>query len=504
MSNVQQLYKSFSDIKDAKVPSEQVEAFNVILQGAKGDTATKRLSAQFIARFFKHFSELAEESINVILDLCEDADSNIRKAAIKEIPKLCTADKKLVERFAPILIQLLTTGNNVELSVVNASLKNIFSLDYKTALKSLIMMIKEEGPAEDKQKYVEHLRKAMKQGTLDKELEMFILDECKIIMDNSTGDMFTVIMDAISSLKHIQTIQGRQQLVDLLSEQMQLSEYFTTDSQDDLARINHCLATAMQLCSKNVHASKFVNFVCDKVLSALSIKDDGLANEEVGLKIFMKLAELSCLCGNGEAVVGCLPQLFDCLKSYMPLPPAEEETKDVKLNFSHAECLLFTFHQICRHQPEFLTSEDNAEKLKDFRTRLSYMARGARVYVSELKKQLAGKTENQLKEDDYCQKQLIAHKTCNNVNTIIKDLFHNPPSYKTAVNLSWKKKAQSVNANAANKRLNENSSNFPPMKKKDDRAMYQAPSGKYSNNLQYNNNKRNYFNRRRSSGGKRY
>ena len=67
------------------------------------------------------------------------------------------------------------------------------------------------------------------------------------------------------------------------------------------------------------------------------------------------------------------------------------------------------------------------------------MARGARVYVSELKKQLAGKTEEQLKADDYCQKQLIAHKTCNNVNTIIKDLFHNPPSYKAAVNLSWKK-----------------------------------------------------------------
>ena len=57
----------------------------------------------------------------------------------------------------------------------------------------------------------------------------------------------------------------------------------------------------------------------------------------------------------------------------MPSPPAPiegGETEDVKLNFTHAECLLFTFHQICRHQPEFLTSEENAEKLKDFRTRL--------------------------------------------------------------------------------------------------------------------------------------
>ena len=60
------------------------------------------------------------------------------------------------------------------------------------------MMIKEEGPAEDKLKYVEHLKKAMKQGTLDKDLEMYILDECKIIMNNATGDMFTVIMDVSS------------------------------------------------------------------------------------------------------------------------------------------------------------------------------------------------------------------------------------------------------------------------------------------------------------------
>lgn len=59
-----------------------MEAFNLILQGAKGDTAAKRLSAQFIGRFFKHFSELSEESINVILDLCEDADSNVSLKSI--------------------------------------------------------------------------------------------------------------------------------------------------------------------------------------------------------------------------------------------------------------------------------------------------------------------------------------------------------------------------------------------------------------------------------------
>ena len=34
----------------------------------------KRLSAQFIARFFKHFPDEAEKAINALLDLCEDED----------------------------------------------------------------------------------------------------------------------------------------------------------------------------------------------------------------------------------------------------------------------------------------------------------------------------------------------------------------------------------------------------------------------------------------------
>ena len=60
----------------------------------------------------------------------------------------------------------------------------------------------------------------------------------------------------------------------------------------------------------------------------------------------------------------------------MPLPPPEEESENTdndnsepKLQFSYVECLMFAFHQLARRCPEFLTSEDNADKLKDFRIR---------------------------------------------------------------------------------------------------------------------------------------
>lgn len=55
----------------------------------------------------------------------------------------------------------------------------------------------------------------------------------------------------------------------------------------------------------------------------------------------------------------------------MPLPPegdaATEALEGVSLEFSRVECLLFTFHQLAKHQPEFLT--EDPDRLKDFRVR---------------------------------------------------------------------------------------------------------------------------------------
>ena len=54
------------------------EAYAEILKGVKGGSSEKRLSSQFIARFFKYFPGLAEEAINAQLDLCEDEDIAVR------------------------------------------------------------------------------------------------------------------------------------------------------------------------------------------------------------------------------------------------------------------------------------------------------------------------------------------------------------------------------------------------------------------------------------------
>lgn len=62
---------------------KHVDDYRVILMGVTGDSQAKRLSSQFIARFFSNFTSLAVESLEAMIDLCEDTDVNIRKQAIK-------------------------------------------------------------------------------------------------------------------------------------------------------------------------------------------------------------------------------------------------------------------------------------------------------------------------------------------------------------------------------------------------------------------------------------
>ena len=49
------------------------------MAGVKGADNVKRLSSQFIARFFGMFPDFEESSIDAMLDLCEDPNVDIRK-----------------------------------------------------------------------------------------------------------------------------------------------------------------------------------------------------------------------------------------------------------------------------------------------------------------------------------------------------------------------------------------------------------------------------------------
>lgn len=57
--------------------------------------------------------------------------------------------------------------------------------------------------------------------------------------------------------------------------------------------------------------------------------------------------------------------------------------------------------------------------------------------MKKLQEALRGKSGDELKSDENKLK-VVALKTTSNINTLIKDLFHTPPSFKSVITLSWK------------------------------------------------------------------
>uniref|UniRef100_A0A8C4M895 Apoptosis inhibitor 5 n=1 Tax=Equus asinus TaxID=9793 RepID=A0A8C4M895_EQUAS len=426
----------------------------------------------------------------ILADATEQV-GQIRRQAIKELPQFATGEN--LPRVADILTQLLQTDDSAEFNLVNNALLSIFKMDAKGTLGGLFSQILqgEDIVRERAIKFLSTKLKTLPDEVLTKEVEELILTESKKVLEDVTGEEFVLFMKILSGLKSLQTVSGRQQLVELVAEQADLEQTFNPSDPDCVDRLLQCTRQAVPLFSKNVHSTRFVTYFCEQVLPNLSSLTTPVEGLDIQLEVLKLLAEMSSFCGDMEKLETNLRKLFDKLLEYMPLPPEEAENgenagnEEPKLQFSYVECLLYSFHQLGRKLPDFLTAKLNAEKLKDFKIRLQYFARGLQVYIRQLRLALQGKTGEALKTEENKIK-VVALKITNNINVLIKDLFHIPPSYKSTVTLSWKP-VQKVEI--GQKRASEDTtSGSPPKKspagpKRDARQIYNPPSGKYSSNL---------------------
>ncbi|KAH9518687.1 Apoptosis inhibitor 5 [Bulinus truncatus] len=526
MTTVEDLYKSFGVLADAKDKAGEHESeFRKFLAAAKGNVGEKRLASQFICRFFKFFPHAQDDAINILFELCEDPDASIRKQSVKDIPALCRTCPDKVSRFADTLSMLLGTEDAHELSSVQSSLYSLFSINLKGALEGIFSRLLQTSEEEEnsdelmgliRERLLRFLVVKLKQiGELEKDIEDFIMEQCKKLLEDVTKDEFIAVMELLRSLKTMTTVQSRQQLVEMVVDQAALDEPFEASDPDCVDRLLHCVRSAAPMFSKNVHSKPFVQYICDNVLPVL--KDVVSPDEEtnIQLEVLKTFAEISEFAGDVDKLDKRLDTVFTALLDFMPLPPSDEKeestTEEPKLNFSQVECLIFAFHQLARRSPGFLTDEVNAERLKDFRVRLQYIARGSQICVKRLKEALQGKVGDALKTEEN-KKRIVALKLFTNVTMLVKDLMHNPPSYKVALTLSWRPSREIKPAES-----NESVKNLSPGQKRnitpityDDvngkksnpkqaRTLYQPPGGKFSDKAgSYTN-----FNRGGNRGGGR-
>lgn len=373
----------------------------------------------------------------------------IRKHAFKELPTLCKECPEYLPKIADVLVQLLQSDDKGELAIVHMSLNQLLHADPRGTLTGFFSQIMngEDVVRECAIKFLAEKLGSVPESQMKKEVEDYILAESKTILVDVTGEEFVAFMKILSSLKSMQTVLGRQQIVEIITKQAELDVEFVASDPDCTDKLIQCCRQLMPFLSKNVHADSFVSYIAEQVLPVLSevptaAVQDGSGDSEgqdIHLDLLKLFAEMCTYCGDLPQVQDKVNKVYDKLIFYMPLPPLEEnkedQTEEPKLQFSHVECLLYAFHQLARKTPEFLT--ENAERLKDFRLRLQYFGRGVQIYIKQLRMALQGKTGDALKSDENKIK-VVALKITTNINNLIKDLMHNPPSYKTQVTLSWK------------------------------------------------------------------
>ncbi|KAG0723951.1 Apoptosis inhibitor 5-A [Chionoecetes opilio] len=497
MTSVERLYALYNTIDEAKDKAGEHEAeFVEILGGVKGGAGERRLTSQFIAHFFSHFPSLQEQALNSLFDLCEDEDVTIRKQAIRDLPSLCKGRTELVPKVADILAQLQQVEDQAELSIVHNSLATLLKTDAKGTLTGLFYQIQhseDELVRERSIRFVHAKLRSLGAAVFTTQMEALILSEAKkVLQAASSEDEFTLMMSTLRDLKCCQSVKGYQQLVDLVTEQVDLTQALDPADLESVHRLISCTKQALPYFSSQVRSTVYVEYMWKEVVPVVeqietTLSEGGSQGAQI-LDLLKIIAELVPNAGNLEDVAAKVLVVFEKLLEVMPLPPEGDAATEaleggVSLEFSRVECLLFTFHQLAKHQTEFLA--DDPDRLKDFRIRLQYFARVSQAYQKRLREALANKSGEELKTDENKIK-LIALKTTANINVLIKDLFHQPPSYKANIVLSWKPASSGVRAAAHS---NGTEKRHPPItfegpspakSMKGERQIYAPPRDKYS------------------------
>ncbi|XP_055593117.1 apoptosis inhibitor 5 homolog [Uranotaenia lowii] len=501
--SIEKLYKNYEILTEAKekIGEHELE-YREILDAVKGTAKEKRLASQFIGKFFKHFPTLAELAIDRQLDLCEDEDSQIRKQAIKDLPQLCKDTKEHTPKIADILAQLLVTEDVTELQQVHQSLLTLAKFDAIGTLTGIFSQIVSGDEQTRYRNFQFILNKLMKLGSeiVTKEVEEFVITEIKKILLDVSADEFHLCMSILNQTKLSKTVTGHSELVAIAIEQADLDADLGALASDDetVERFIQCSSEAMPYFSSQVESTPFIKFMCDKLLplNVWNLIGAGEEQHTTQLRLLKVFAEMCAFSGSLENASDKVESIYNALLEYMPLPPADADMNETpSFQFSHTECLLYALHTLGKQTAEYLTFPNDAAKLKDFRSRLQYLARGTQGYIKKLQEAVKGKTAEEMKTEEN-QIKATALKTTSNISTLIRDLFHSPPSFKSVIQLSWiVPKTKGPDAKTPSKRhaaitFDENGKSSDsrgpkqPKGSSGSQKMYTPPSGKYSAKVQ--------------------
>jgi len=425
-----------------------------ILAGVKGTDQCKRLSSQFIARFFPHFPDLSQQSIDAMLDLCEDSNVMIRMQAIKDMPNLCRDSQiKTLPKIADVLTQLLQSEDRAEISVIENSLMTLIRRDTKAAIIGIFSQVHNgEELVRDRALRLVHTKLKTNTGDLlNKEAQAQLVAEIKKVFASATvtGDEFPRLMAILQMTYLPKSTVGQTEIATMVTTMadLDMAKDFDYSSPEAIDRLLQCATHALPYFSASVSSTKFAEYLICKVLPHYYQLSD-IPGADTKTLLCKLTAEMCLNLGKLTNPVEAAKNVFERLIDYMPLPPLTEDgsvTEVPNLEFTKVECLMFAFHKIGQQAGTFLTEDE--ERLKDFKLRLQYLARGVTGYIAKLReflKTTGTKAKSASDGQDDVKMKQIALRTNENIQTMIRDLFHSPPIYKAALTLSFKERKGSA------------------------------------------------------------
>ncbi|UYV62336.1 API5 [Cordylochernes scorpioides] len=319
-----------------------------------------------------------------------------------------------------------------------------------------------------------------------KEVEEYLLSECKKVLQDVTADEFVLLLTMLSSLKIAKLVHGQQAIVDMVADQADLDKPFVYTEIDNTLRILQSVKHILPHFSVYVSSARFVQYICLNIFPYIE-KIPKHENSDLSLELLKVLAEMAPNAINVEKLTEVIEITYTTLLNYLPISPQDgvdqNQEEETSILFTHVECLLFTFHQLVKHQDSFISAEKHPERHKDIKLRLQYLALKNQVYIKKLNEALRNLKEAERQKEENKLKA-VALRTTTNINMVVKDLFHNPPTYKVNFTLSWKEPPKEPLKNITKRPSPITFERETKFQKKDERRIYQPPGGKYSTKFQ--------------------
>lgn len=471
--SISDLYTYYETLNnESSTPEQKEAAYRSILPGVKGGEQEKRLSSQFISRFSNRFENLKEESFNCILDLCDDEDVTIRKQAVHDLFQLCKRVSAFVPRVSDVLVQMFQTDDVGELQSISLVLTQLLHLDPKATLAGVfnqLLTINPDNPREHVMKFLAERIKYLPENKLTPEVEELIVEQANKVLRDVSEEEFPLLISILSSLKCMSTVPGRQKLVLMITEQaLQACPEFNPADPACIAQIRESSKQAVICVSKNVHARELCLYMLRSVMPNILNIPENLAGDRLAL--LRIAAEFS---NSHQLYLGSLSEsdldefltsTFRVLDHFLPEVPitqpadetvlgnsADQQTKTSEkpvflsgLRLSELECLLCVCCLLGKLRTQYFGGysseteretravEDGTRRLRQIRPRLQYLSRVAHEYTQSIAEHVGRASQGNEEKT-----RLAAHSLVSNIQTLVRNFFHNPPTFKASVSLSW-------------------------------------------------------------------